>query len=96
MVRRAARTDDNQAAIVQALRAVGATVQSLAAVGAGCPDLLVGYRGSNHLLEVKDLAKPASARKLTEDQVRWHATWRGQRLVVESVEDALVAIGAQP
>lgn len=48
------RIDGNQAQIVRALRQVGATVLSLADMGDGCPDLLVGFRGFNILLEVKD------------------------------------------
>ena len=42
--RRAARRDDNEAAIVEALRAVGASVEILGN-GDGVPDLLVGYAG---------------------------------------------------
>lgn len=45
-MRRAPRTDANQAEIVAALRTRGALVQSLAGVGAGVPDLLVGWRGA--------------------------------------------------
>lgn len=41
---RAAKTDANQTAIVEALRARGHRVQSLAGVGKGVPDLLVGAR----------------------------------------------------
>lgn len=88
------RIDDNQPAIVAALRAVGATVQSLATVGKGCPDLLVSYRGVNHLLEVKDGAKPPSRRQLTPDEARWHQQWRGPVAVVTSEAEALAAIGA--
>ncbi len=96
-MRRAARTDDNQAGIVSALRKCGATVQSLAAVGAGVPDLLVGFRGWTLLLEVKDGSKPPSARKLTPDQERWHGGWRGAPVrVVDSVDAALEAVGAKP
>ena len=91
-MRRAARTDANQAAIVRALEALGCTVQSLAAVGGGVPDLLIGWRGMCLLFEVKDGAKPPSERKLTPDQVLWHRDWRGQVAVVESVEDALQAV----
>lgn len=93
-MRRAAKVDANQFEIVAALRAVGATVQPLHAAGQGCPDLLVGYLGVNFCLEVKDGAKPPSARKLTPDQVKWHDTWRGQVAVVSGVKDALLAIGA--
>lgn len=91
-MRRAAKVDANQAEIVAALRKIGATVQPLHAVGQGCPDLLVGWRGMTSLLEVKDGNKPPSARKLTEDQERWHAEWRGQVAVVETVEQAIAAI----
>lgn len=93
-MRRAAKVDANQAEIVAALRAVGATVQPLHAVGQGCPDLLVGYRGINFLLEVKDGEKPPSARKLTPDQVSWHDTWRGTVHVVMNPKIALEIIGA--
>jgi hypothetical protein len=88
-VRRAAKVDANQAAIVEALRACGASVQSLAAVGKGVPDLLVGLRTRNYLIEVKDGSKPPSARKLTPDQVQWHTKWAGQVLTVTSPDDAL-------
>ncbi len=84
---RAARTDDNQRAIVAALRAAGASVQLLHTVGRGCPDLLVGYGGVNLLVEVKDAGRPASARRLTPDQQRWHRSWAGQVEVIDS-EDA--------
>ena len=52
------RVDDNQQAIVQGLRAAGCTVQSLADIGKGCPDIIVGLRSRNFLLEIKDGSKP--------------------------------------
>ena len=88
-MRRAAKIDANQTEIVKALRQVGASVQSLASTGKGCPDLLVGFRGVNWLLEIKDGQKVKSARKLTDDQVVWHQTWRGKVYIVESVDQAL-------
>lgn len=91
-MRRAAKVDDNQAEIVAALRKIGASVQPLHAVGQGCPDLLVGWRGITSLLEVKDGKKPPSARKLTPDQEKWHAAWMGQVTVVETVEQAILAV----
>ena len=91
-MRRAAKVDANQAEIVQALRQIGAVVQSLAAVGNGCPDLLVGFRGKNWLLEIKDGNKPPSAQALTPHQVEWHRVWQGHVVVVNSVESAIAAI----
>ena len=92
-MRRAARVDANQSDIVEALRVVGCTVQPLHAVGQGVPDLLVGFRGQNLLIEVKDGSKPPSRRRKTEDQVIWHDAWRGQVAVVRNVQEALEAVG---
>ena len=52
---------------------MGATVQILSAVGKGCPDLLVGYKGMNILLEVK-----TGNGKLTPDQITWPGGWDGR------------------
>jgi hypothetical protein len=92
-LRRRAKIDTNQPEIVKALRQVGASVSTLHRVGEGCPDLLVGYRGDNFLLEVKDGKKVPSKRKLTEDEKVWHGLWRGKVSIVESELDALAAIG---
>lgn len=93
MIRRAAKVDRNQAEIVAALRAIGAKVTSLAAVGNGVPDLLVLYRRVWHLLEIKDGSKPPSARKLTPDQVTWHAIHKDARVfVVASADEAIAAV----
>lgn len=83
------RVDANQAEIVDALRKVGATVQSLHEVGMSCPDLLVGFRGFNFLLEIK-----GKQGKLSPGQILWHALWRGQVSTVRTVDEALEAIGA--
>jgi hypothetical protein len=88
-VRRHGRVDANQPQIVKALRAVGASVQSLADMGRGVPDLLVGWQGVNLLMEVKDGAKPPSARRLTPDEKLWHERWNGDVSVVDSVDEAL-------
>jgi hypothetical protein len=92
MTRRAAKVDGNHGEIVKVLRQCGASVQSLAQVGDGCPDILVGFRGQNLLLEIKDGSRPPSARKLTVDQVPWHAQWRGSVAVVHSVESAIAVL----
>jgi len=83
-MRRAARIDANQAEIVAALEACGCTVLSLAEHGRGCPDLLVGLRWRNVLLEVK-----GPKGKLTPDQRAFLAEWRGEWYVVSSVAEAL-------
>jgi hypothetical protein len=76
--------------IVGGLLRCGASVQSLAAVGKGCPDIVVGFRGRTYLMEIKNPDQRGA--KLTEDQEKWHREWRGQVVVVETVEQALAAI----
>ena len=89
---RAARTDANQTEVTKALRKMGCSVQLLHSVGRGCPDMLVGYKGNNYLLEIKDGDKPESARKLTAEQTIWHYDWRGQVTVVNSAQEAIDTI----
>jgi hypothetical protein len=95
-MRRAARTDANQAEVVKALRDAGATVTDTSGVGGGFPDLTVGYEDETYLMEVKDGDKPPSAQKLTEPQEKWHREWKGHACVVNSPEAALAAIGVIP
>jgi hypothetical protein len=85
--------DDNQKELVKGLRELGATVQHLHEVGKGCPDILVGYRGRNYLLEIKDSAKPPSKRRLTKDEKVWHGKWKGSVAVVCDLHQAAMAIG---
>jgi hypothetical protein len=91
-MRKRARVDGNHAELVQALRQAGCTVQSLAAIGNGAPDLLVGVGGRNLLVEVKNGAKPPSHRRLTPDEATWHQQWRGQVVVVATVDEALAVV----
>ena len=94
-LRRAAKRDTNHPAVVKALRDAGCGVVDLAAVGCGVPDLLVCAPTWPHeyaLVEVKDASKPPSARKLTPDQERFHATWKGRIHVVTSADEAVAVI----
>lgn len=96
--RRAARRDANHNEIVEGLQRVGASVLTLtSASGTGVPDLLVGFRRVNYLLEIKDGKKRKSERQLRPEQLIWHLTWKGLKPVkVENLEQALRAIGLQP
>lgn len=82
------RNDPNHAEIVTVLRSVGCTVVDLGAVGNGVPDLIVGYRGRNYLIEIK---APDDA--LRENQRAWHASWRGQVAVARTTDEALRVVG---
>ena len=80
MTRYAKRTDDNHADVVAEFRAAmpEATVFDASGAGRGFPDLVVGWKGQNYLIELKDPDKPPSRRKLTEAQEKMHLQWQGQ------------------
>lgn len=81
-MRRAAKVDANQASIVEDLRLVpGCTVLSLAPLGSGKPDILVGYRGANLLVEIKNPDRHRSEHRETEQrQQDFRNKWTGQCL----------------
>lgn len=82
-----AKRDKNEPDIVDALIRVGATVQRLSE--SDTPDLVVGFRGVNYLIEVKD-----KGNKLSSGQVNWHQNWRGQVNTVYTVDEVLRLIEA--
>ena len=88
------RIDGNQRAVIEALTRLGCFVQSLSAVGAGCPDLLVGYRGQWILAEIKDGDKSPSRRELTEAEKSWHKRAKADGLPIETWESAEQAVCA--
>jgi len=83
------RLDANHAEVVHTLLDIGCSVQSLASVGLGCPDLIVGRRGVNLLLEIKDGSKPPSACRLTKMEQAFIKRWKGRVFVVHSAEEAI-------
>lgn len=83
----AKKIDKNQPEIVEALRAIGATVQPLHTVGKDFPDLLVGYNGCDYKIEVKN---PEHYGKATDGQIAWAKEWQGLPVwVVWTVSEAL-------
>lgn len=87
-MRRAAKVDKNQREIVEALRAAGCSVVITSHVGAGFPDIVVGRAGATYLLEIK-----GKRGKLTKPQVKFFDEWRGNAVVVRTVDEALKAVG---
>lgn len=103
-MRRRARVDENQAAIVAALRAVGCRVAITSMVGDGFADIVVqvppGLTPPDgkrlRLFELKRPDGPRGGRKgrtLTPAQERFHARWDCD--VVRDVDEALRLVGAK-
>jgi hypothetical protein len=88
------RVDCNQAAIIDALRSAGASVQVLSEFGRGGPDLLIGIESGTGqqrkiLIEVKN---PEGRCDLTESESRWIKAWRGQVAICRTPQEALAIL----
>lgn len=79
------RTDTNQAEIIKALRKMGASVVDIHEVGNGCPDIAVGFRGRDYLVEIKNEQRYT----LTKDQIKFHKSWNGSITILHSIEHAV-------
>lgn len=83
-MRKRGRVDSNHHELVQAARGIGASVLSLANLGNGAPDLLIGFRGKNYLVEVK-----TERGKMTADEMQFMVTWNGQNNIVRTCDQLL-------
>lgn len=83
-MRKAARTDASQRAIVKALRAIGASVYYIKEP----VDLACGFRGRTVLLECKN----PGAYKLTRQQEEFFQTYAGEAYIVQDMQQALKAV----
>ena len=96
LYRRAKTRDGNEVDVVEALEALGAWVVRL---DLPC-DLLVGWRGMNLLIEVKQPHRVTKAGKIRADQpaqAEWLRCWPGQVAVVTTPEEAVrLLLGSYP
>ena len=89
----AKRTDANHKDILKAARQIpGVSVFSTHEVGKGFPDIVLGYKGINYLIEIKDGLKPPSQRKLTDAEVIFHSNWMGQIATINNVDELLTLL----
>lgn len=70
---------------VQGLSIIGDTTEALKILK-GLKDVKI-LNGVNLLIEIKDSSQPASKRKLTEPEEKWHLNWKGQVSIVENEDD---------
>ena len=87
------KKDDNQPDIERGLRELGISFADTSALGRGFPDLVIGYRRRNFLIEIKDGAKVPSARRLTPAEEEFRDGWGGQYSVCKNLKEVLDIIG---
>jgi len=86
---RAKRVDCNQKDIVHALKTFGATVVDLSGVGKGCPDLLIGFKGTTYLIEIKKDSKA----KFTPQQLQFNELWAGGVIArIQTIDEAVALL----
>lgn len=91
-MRKKARVDANQKEIVTELRKLDVSVLHTHQLGKGAPDLILGYRNDNFLIELKDGSKTKSQQKLTPDEIEFQNKWQGNYAVCNSLEQVLTVI----
>lgn len=82
------RVDLNQKSIVKELRSRGCSVFVASDVGRNFPDLVIGHKGVNYMVELK-----SGKYKQSEGQVKFEKEWRGQYNVAYTIEELLEIIG---
>ena len=83
--------DANQVSITKGLRKFGASVKPVHTVK-GFVDLVVGFKGKNYLLELKDPDQVPSKQKLTVGETKFQQDWVGQVATVKTLEEAIEVI----
>lgn len=81
MARRANRRDSNHRDIIAEFERLGWSVLDIADLK-NCCDLIVAKFGHTMAIEVKDGAKPPSARKLTSGEESFRDRWLGNYKIV--------------
>jgi len=79
------KADANQPALVEYIRSKGASWQHTHRLE-GALDGIIGYEGIDQRVEIKDPAKPLSARQLTDAESKVFKEWKGRPPVVIETE----------
>lgn len=106
MKRRAAKTDANQAKVVEHLRRAGLSVAVTSMVGNGFPDLVVAGYGAvaftgkkfyiptkTVLVELKNPDMPKSGQKLTDAEIKFMDNWKGIYIKATTAEEIIKLFG---
>lgn len=91
-LRWARRADDNASALRDGFRKLGGSWLDLVPETGGEPDALLGWRGQDRLVEVKNPQGKRSARRPRAKQLDWHRSWRGRRPAVVETLAEIVAL----
>jgi Holliday junction resolvase len=61
----------------------------LSGVGKGCPDLLIGFKGTTYLIEIKKDSKA----KFTPQQLQFNELWSGGVIArIQTIDEAIALL----
>jgi hypothetical protein len=88
------RVDRNQPEIVKCFRDNDCSVWITSDLGHGGTDIVVGMTNRYQvkicfLVEIKDGEQPPSRQRLTADEEKFHANWKGMIFIIRSKKEAL-------
>lgn len=85
------KRDANHGVITQALTRLGVEFIDLSLVGGGCPDLLINFRKTLYLADIKNPQSAYGKRGLNKNQKRWADEWAGVPIFLLYTEADVVA-----
>lgn len=88
---RARRVDANHAEIKRAFEALGCSFLDVSQTPCGF-DGVAGLGGLCICVEIKDGNKPPSDRKLTDNEAKVHAAWKGGMRIVENLDHVVETV----
>lgn len=90
-MRRAAKVDSNQPALVEAFRKMGCSVLIVAQLKQCC-DIFVSKNLKTAAVEIKDGTLPPSKKMLTEGELKFAQTWKGMYFIVEDLSGVQLVV----
>ena len=87
----AARVDGNQPELVEYIRKLGGSFQHTHTVP-GALDGIVGFRGIDQRVEIKDPTQPKKKQLLTEMEETTFIMWKGRKPIIVSTKEDCKAL----
>lgn len=84
------KTDLNHKEIIDKLRQIpNLSVFSTHTIGKGFPDIVIGYKDKNYLVEIKSKKNTIKENTLTPAEMKFFLDWKGQYFIAYSFEQVL-------
>jgi hypothetical protein len=90
------RKDANHPTLREGWRRLGGSWLDLVPETGGEPDALIGWRGQDRLIEIKNPLARKSKQRPRANQREWHRSWRGRPVAVVTCLGDMVRLFESP